>query len=111
MEQKELDKGWMKSIKAPVQLSEMKGVVKNILGPTDVKTEYGIRKLLQFIVEGKEGEVIATEYLPGAFPVIVQGSGLGKIMIRYKCSVLSDMIGKEVELVKGKQDFIKIKKE
>lgn len=108
-EQKDID--WLDNVKAPVDLKEMKGEVIKILQPREIETEkYGKRKLIEIIVKGEEGEVIATEFLPQQFPLIAKGSNLGKIMKKYELNTLKDLLGKEVELEEGKQDNLKIKK-
>jgi len=99
------------NVKAPVELEEMIGVIVRILEPQEVKTEHGMRKQVQFIIEGKEGRVVATEFLPGAFPIISARSNIGKIMLKYGAKTMGELIGKEVELLRGKQDFLKISKE
>ena len=104
--------GWLDNVKAPIKLSELKGKVNKIMEPQEVQTkEWGKRKIIEFIIEGKEGEVIVTEFLPRQFPIISPTSNLGKIMTKYECLCLRDLIGKEVELVEGKQERLKIKKE
>ena len=102
---------WMDNVKAPVELSEMKGTVTEILEPREVQTkDFGKRKMIEIVIKGREGQVIASEFLPDQFPLLTVNSNLGKILKKYNCKTLKDLIGKEVELVKAKQDNIKIKK-
>lgn len=109
-EQKDMD--WLDNVKAPVELSEKKGSVKRIMQPREVQTkDYGKRKIIEIIIEGKEGEVIATEFLPAQFPLLTPNSNLGKIMKKYGCKNLKELIGKEVELTEGTQNNLKIKKD
>jgi len=107
--QKDLD--WLNNVKAPAELTEMKGTVARILQPREVKTkDYGVRKIIEFVIECREGQVIAAEFLPDQFPVLTLRSNLGKILRKYKCRTLRDLLGKEVELETSGQDNVKIKK-
>lgn len=109
-EQKDMD--WLDSVKAPIELAELKGTVTRILQPREVETkDYGKRKLIELVIQGKEGEVIASEFLPDQFPLLTPNSNLGKILKKYSCGSLRELIGKEVELVIASQGNLKIKKE
>jgi len=108
--QKDLD--WLDGVKAPTELEDMKGVVVTIHEPRLIDTkDYGKRKLIDFVVRGKEGDVIASEFLPTQFPILTPSSSIGRILKKYKCKTLKELLNKEVELVEGKQNTLKIKKE
>ena len=103
---------WLDNVKAPVVLTELKGVVKEIHEPREVKTkEYGTRKIIDIVVECREGRVIATEFLPHQFPLLTNTANLGKILKKYECSSLKELLGKEVELTEGKKEGYVIRKE
>jgi len=103
--------GWLDNVKAPVELTELKGKVVQIMEPREVQTkDYGKRKVMEIVIEAREGEVSVTEFLPARFPRMSPFSNLGKIMKKYGCKTLKELIGKEVELEKGKQENYKIRK-
>jgi len=106
------DLDWLDSVKAPIELTKMKGEVVKIHEPREIETkDYGKRKMIDFVIKGEEGQVIASEFLPAQFPILTPNSSLGKILKKYDCKTLKELIGKEVELVEGKQESLKIKKE
>ena len=108
-EQKDMD--WLDNVKAPPEVQEMTGVVQEIRQPREVETSYGKRKLIEFVVAGQDGMVTATEYAGSAFPIVTPNSNLGKIMKRYGCKTLRQLLGKEVKLRLLRGSFWKIVKE
>lgn len=109
-DQKDLD--WMDNVKAPVEVEATKGVVQEIREPRIVETkDYGKRKIIELTVACPEGSVIVSEFLPSQFPILTPSSNLGKVLKKYKCKSLRNLIGMEVEVVKGKQDAMRLKKD
>jgi hypothetical protein len=91
---------WMEDVKLGEPLPESKGVVKAIHPPTDIKTKYGERKKCQVIIEGSNGTVVNTNLiLPQQFPLLHPKSTLAKILLKYNCKELKELLGKEVEVV------------
>lgn len=112
MEEREpKDIGWLKQAKAPVEGEELKAVIKAIQEPRVVKTQYGDRKMIQITLTCDKGELMATEYLGKAFPVIVPKSNIGKILKLYKCKNMAELLNKEVTIVMNTLGFWKIKRE
>ena len=103
---------WLDNIKAPAKLTELRGVVKDIKEPRTIETEkYGKRKIIDIVVECREGKVVVTEFLPSQFPLLTSTTNLAKILDKYNCGTLRELLGKEVELAEGKREGYVIKKE
>ena len=91
---------WMDDAKPPQPLPGGKGVIGAIHPPIDVETKHGNRKVCQVVINGKDGNTINVRlFLPEQFPLLHPKSNLAKILARYGCVSLRELIGKEVDVV------------
>ena len=104
MVDKQVDLNWMNEVRAAPNVSTMKGMVVNIEQPKEIKTQFGMRQFIEIQIKNPEMSVIANEWLGTVFPTVPPNSNLGKLLSRYKCRTLKDLIGQEVEaeLIKGR---------
>ena len=81
---------WMDEAKPPQALPGGKGVVGAIHPPLDIDTKHG----------KSDGNTINVRlFLPEQFPLLHPKSNLAKILARYGCVSLRELIGKEVDVV------------
>ena len=91
---------WMEEARLPSDLPGGKGIVSTIQVPGDMETKFGTRKVSQVVITGSDGSQINIKlFLPQQFPMIHPKSNLGKILARYGCKSLQELIGKEVDVV------------
>ena len=102
---------WMDDVK--VTKSEIpgnKGIVENIEEPHPVTTRFGERDVCTINVKGSDGTILNVSlFLPQQFPMVHPKSNLGKILNKYGCEGMKDLINKEVELVSTGEGLWKVK--
>jgi hypothetical protein len=103
---------WLDDVKANEALPNGKGIVTAILHPEVQKTKFGDRKTVQIVIEGADKSVIHTNlFLPPNFPALHPKSSLAKIMKKYGCKTMHELLGKTVEVISVGEMFWKIKEE
>ena len=102
---------WLRSAKAPLPGKEIEGIVLAIRRPREVKTKFGQRKVIGIEVKTEEGIIIVEEYLPRLFPTLSLKTNLGKVLIKYGCTDLSDLRTKKIQLFTDEFGLWKIKRE
>ena len=92
-------KNWMDDVKLNLPLVGGKGVITAIQQPAVAKTKFGDRKYIVFLIEDAEHSQINTAvFLPPNFPAVHPKSTFAKIMRKYGCKRVNELIGKEVEV-------------
>jgi len=93
---------WMTGVKAsmPQPLPDNKGIVVVIHPPQTVKTKFGDSQKCSITINSLKGDetINVGMFLPKGFPFISPMSNLGKILTRYDCTTLQELIGKTVEV-------------
>lgn len=90
----------MKDASLPKPLPDSKGIVSAIQSPVSVTTKFGNKQVSQVVIQGSDGSTINCRlFLPDQFPQIHPKSSIGKILAKYGCKSLTELIGKEVEVV------------
>ena len=92
---------WMTDFKVSTAqaLPGGKGKIKAIHKPEIVETRFGKRGVCQIVIDGSDGSTINVKlFLPEQFPMVHPKSNLGKIMAKYGCKELKDLLQKEVEV-------------
>ena len=102
MEDNQNVNSWMTGVK--VQTSQAlpggKGKIVAIHEPEQIETKFGKRMKSQIVIKGSDGSTINTSlFYPQQFPLIHPKSNLGKLMAKYDCKELKDLIGEEVEVL------------
>lgn len=99
MTDKDLDL-WMDDISSPKPLPENKGIVQVVHKPVEVETKFGKRKKMSIVINGADGTTVYVNlFLPETFPMVHPKSNLAKILAKYGCKSLRELVGKEVEVV------------
>ena len=92
--------GWMDNVSTPQALPGGKGTIATIQAPVEVETRFGKRYKCQVVIDGSDGSTINVGlFLPMQFPILHPKSTLAKILHRYSCNNLRELIGKEVEVI------------
>jgi len=103
---------WLTHVTLSGELPDGKGTVVAINTPEVTETKFGRRGFTQVEVQGKDGSIVNVRlFLPQQFPMIHPKSNLAKIMRRYGCKTLNELIGKEVEVIAVGDALWKIKAE
>ena len=91
---------WMDEARLPSDLPGGKGIVSTIQAPKPIETKFGSRKACQIVLTGSDGSQVNTKlFLPEQFPMIHPKSNLGKMLAKYGCKKLQELIGKEVDVI------------
>ena len=106
---KNLD-NWLTHVTLSGELPDGKGTVVSINMPEVTETRFGRRGFTQVEVQGKDGSLVNIRlFLPAQFPMVHPKSNLAKIMRRYGCNTLQELIGKEVKVEAVGDSMWKIK--
>ena len=109
-EEKQLEEIQVEELYAP-ELRE-KGVVKEILKPEKVETRFGVSYRIPIVVQlGKDKETVVSVLVREKTlqrGIVHPRSNLYKLLKKYGCKKLKDLIGKEVELYIDSRGFYRI---
>ena len=103
---------WTDEVRFNLPLLNGKGIITAIQQPKPKETKFGMRKLITFVIEDTaHSQINVTMFLPPQFPAVHPKSNLGKMMRKYGCNAIKQLIGKEVEVVEVDDMMWKIKVE